>query len=183
MGVRLEERRSSWQVQSGPRVGRRGKDPLLYNRVCGIVIPWNYPLMMLSWKTAACLAAGNTVVIKPAQVGLGVFRGWPMGCRGGHRWPVSPWAHPDWLSHKGGRQKGLSGSPWGCGHHLHEPQLPHLYIGSNSLSPACPRGVRTRDAPSRGSGQRGQEVSCSLGCFGATWLPESYGLKPNNSGS
>lgn len=37
-------------------------------RVCGIVIPWNYPLMMLSWKTAACLAAGNTVVIKPAQV-------------------------------------------------------------------------------------------------------------------
>ncbi|XP_007465320.1 PREDICTED: cytosolic 10-formyltetrahydrofolate dehydrogenase isoform X1 [Lipotes vexillifer] len=36
--------------------------------VCGIVIPWNYPLMMLSWKVAACLAAGNTVVIKPAQV-------------------------------------------------------------------------------------------------------------------
>uniref|UniRef100_A0A2K6F2J3 Aldehyde dehydrogenase 1 family member L1 n=2 Tax=Propithecus coquereli TaxID=379532 RepID=A0A2K6F2J3_PROCO len=39
--------------------------------VCGIVIPWNYPLMMLSWKTAACLAAGNTVVIKPAQVSAG----------------------------------------------------------------------------------------------------------------
>ncbi|XP_035865271.1 cytosolic 10-formyltetrahydrofolate dehydrogenase isoform X5 [Phyllostomus discolor] len=36
--------------------------------VCGIIIPWNYPLMMLSWKTAACLAAGNTVVIKPTQV-------------------------------------------------------------------------------------------------------------------
>lgn len=35
---------------------------------CSIVIPWNYPLMMLAWKTAACLAAGNTVVIKPAQV-------------------------------------------------------------------------------------------------------------------
>lgn len=43
---------------------------LLYDRVCGIVIPWNYPLMMLSWKTAACLAAGNTVVIKTAQVGM-----------------------------------------------------------------------------------------------------------------
>jgi formyltetrahydrofolate dehydrogenase len=37
-------------------------------RVCGIVTPWNYPLMMLSWKMAACLAAGNTVVMKPAQV-------------------------------------------------------------------------------------------------------------------
>ncbi len=35
--------------------------------VCGLVTPWNYPLMMLSWKMAACLAAGNTVVIKPAQ--------------------------------------------------------------------------------------------------------------------
>lgn len=36
--------------------------------VCGLVTPWNYPLMMLSWKMAACLAAGNTVIIKPAQV-------------------------------------------------------------------------------------------------------------------
>ncbi|XP_058555546.1 cytosolic 10-formyltetrahydrofolate dehydrogenase-like isoform X1 [Neofelis nebulosa] len=42
-----------------------GKEPI---GVCGIVIPWNYPLMMLSWKTAACLAAGNTVAIKPARV-------------------------------------------------------------------------------------------------------------------
>jgi len=41
------------------------KEPL---GVCGLVTPWNYPLMMLSWKMAACLAAGNTVVIKPAQV-------------------------------------------------------------------------------------------------------------------
>jgi len=55
---------------------------------CGIVIPWNYPLMMLAWKTAACLAAGNTVVIKPAQVTpltalkwaeLSVIAGFPPG--------------------------------------------------------------------------------------------------------
>jgi acyl-CoA reductase-like NAD-dependent aldehyde dehydrogenase len=43
-------------------------DVTLYLRVCGLVTPWNYPLMMLSWKMAACLAAGNTVVMKPAQV-------------------------------------------------------------------------------------------------------------------
>lgn len=43
------------------------------NSVCGIVIPWNYPLMMLAWKMAACLAAGNTVIIKPAQVGQILF--------------------------------------------------------------------------------------------------------------
>lgn len=36
--------------------------------VCGLITPWNYPLMMLSWKMAACIGAGNTVVIKPAQV-------------------------------------------------------------------------------------------------------------------
>nr|XP_033806706.1 mitochondrial 10-formyltetrahydrofolate dehydrogenase isoform X2 [Geotrypetes seraphini] len=41
------------------------KEPL---GVCSIVIPWNYPLMMLAWKSAACLAAGNTLVLKPAQV-------------------------------------------------------------------------------------------------------------------
>ena len=41
---------------------------MFIGRVCGLVTPWNYPLMMLSWKMAACLAAGNTVVIKPAQV-------------------------------------------------------------------------------------------------------------------
>ncbi|SPP85986.1 blast:Cytosolic 10-formyltetrahydrofolate dehydrogenase [Drosophila guanche] len=35
--------------------------------VCGLVTPWNYPLMMLSWKMAACIAAGNTCLIKPAQ--------------------------------------------------------------------------------------------------------------------
>ncbi|VDM62878.1 unnamed protein product [Angiostrongylus costaricensis] len=36
--------------------------------VVGIITPWNYPLMMLSWKMAACLSAGNTVIHKPAQV-------------------------------------------------------------------------------------------------------------------
>lgn len=42
--------------------------PSFWTRVCAIVIPWNYPLMMLAWKSAACLAAGNTLVLKPAQV-------------------------------------------------------------------------------------------------------------------
>ena len=36
--------------------------------VVGLITPWNYPLMMGSWKMAACLAAGNTVVLKPPQV-------------------------------------------------------------------------------------------------------------------
>jgi len=35
--------------------------------VCGQVIPWNFPLLMLAWKVAPALAAGNTVVLKPAE--------------------------------------------------------------------------------------------------------------------
>jgi aldehyde dehydrogenase (NAD+) len=36
--------------------------------VCGQIIPWNFPLLMLAWKVAPALAAGNTVVIKPADL-------------------------------------------------------------------------------------------------------------------
>ena len=35
--------------------------------VCGLVIPWNFPLLMLAWKVAPALAAGCTVVLKPAE--------------------------------------------------------------------------------------------------------------------
>lgn len=35
--------------------------------VAGQVIPWNFPLLMMAWKIAPALAAGNTVVIKPAE--------------------------------------------------------------------------------------------------------------------
>ncbi|MEV5539981.1 aldehyde dehydrogenase family protein [Saccharopolyspora shandongensis] len=35
--------------------------------VCGQIIPWNFPLLMASWKLAPALAAGNTVVLKPAE--------------------------------------------------------------------------------------------------------------------
>jgi aldehyde dehydrogenase (NAD+) len=35
--------------------------------VCGQIIPWNFPLLMMAWKIAPALAAGNTVVLKPAE--------------------------------------------------------------------------------------------------------------------
>ncbi|KAI5461024.1 aldehyde dehydrogenase domain-containing protein [Mariannaea sp. PMI_226] len=35
--------------------------------VCGQIIPWNFPFMMLAWKIAPALACGNTVVLKPAE--------------------------------------------------------------------------------------------------------------------
>jgi betaine-aldehyde dehydrogenase len=36
--------------------------------VCALIGPWNYPLLQLSWKIAPALAAGNTAVMKPAQL-------------------------------------------------------------------------------------------------------------------
>jgi betaine-aldehyde dehydrogenase len=36
--------------------------------VCGLIGPWNYPLLQLSWKIAPALAAGDTLVMKPAHV-------------------------------------------------------------------------------------------------------------------
>ena len=35
--------------------------------VCGQIVPWNFPLLMLAWKVAPALAMGNTVVLKPAE--------------------------------------------------------------------------------------------------------------------
>lgn len=35
--------------------------------VCGQIIPWNFPLMMLIWKISPALAMGNTVILKPAS--------------------------------------------------------------------------------------------------------------------
>src|SRR3989475_3044061 len=35
--------------------------------VCGVIVPWNYPLLLLAWKLAPAIAAGNTVVAKPSE--------------------------------------------------------------------------------------------------------------------
>ena len=35
--------------------------------VCGLIIPWNFPLMIAAWKLAPALACGNTCVVKPAE--------------------------------------------------------------------------------------------------------------------
>src|SRR5919106_743495 len=44
-----------------------GRKPIREVGVAGQVIPWNFPMLMLAWKIAPALAAGNTVVLKPAE--------------------------------------------------------------------------------------------------------------------
>lgn len=46
-------------------VSKAVKEPL---GVVGAIVPWNYPLLMASWKVAPALAAGCTVVLKPAEL-------------------------------------------------------------------------------------------------------------------
>ncbi len=36
--------------------------------VCGLIVPWNYPLLMATWKIAPALAAGNSIVFKPSEL-------------------------------------------------------------------------------------------------------------------
>ena len=57
---------AGWWTRARPRaLSRIVHEPI---GVCGLIAPWNYPLLQLSWKIAPALAAGNTAVMKPAQV-------------------------------------------------------------------------------------------------------------------
>ncbi len=55
---------AGWADKLGYALSGREPRPL---GVAGQVIPWNFPLLMLAWKVAPALAAGNTVVLKPAE--------------------------------------------------------------------------------------------------------------------
>ncbi len=60
------------RVLEGRSAGEYMKDHTSYIRrepigVVGQVTPWNYPLMMMIWKIAPALAAGNTIVLKPSD--------------------------------------------------------------------------------------------------------------------
>jgi aldehyde dehydrogenase (NAD+) len=48
----------------GPFLNYTRREPV---GVCGLIIPWNYPLQMAAWKVAPALACGNTAVLKPAE--------------------------------------------------------------------------------------------------------------------
>ena len=49
--------------------------------VVGCIVPWNYPLLLMAWKAAPALAAGNTVVVKPSEVTpLSIMRWLEVAC-------------------------------------------------------------------------------------------------------
>ncbi|MDX6632308.1 MAG: hypothetical protein QOG26_313, partial [Solirubrobacterales bacterium] len=64
---------AGWPTKiEGETIPVAGRDMLVYTRkepvgVCGQIIPWNFPLLMASWKISPALAAGCTIVLKPAE--------------------------------------------------------------------------------------------------------------------
>jgi acyl-CoA reductase-like NAD-dependent aldehyde dehydrogenase len=50
---------------NGPLLDYTLKEPV---GVCAQIVPWNFPLLMAAWKLAPALAAGNTLILKPASV-------------------------------------------------------------------------------------------------------------------
>ena len=49
--------------------------------VVGCIVPWNYPLLLMAWKVAPALAAGNTVVVKPSEITpLAIMRWLEVAC-------------------------------------------------------------------------------------------------------
>ena len=70
------------------------QDPNLRSRidaepvgVCGLITPWNYPLLQVSWKVGPALAAGNTFVLKQAELTphTAMLHGRPQGMRPARR--------------------------------------------------------------------------------------------------
>lgn len=53
-----------WETQGSNAINRVAHDPA---GVTALITPWNAPLMLATWKLGAALAAGNTVVLKPAE--------------------------------------------------------------------------------------------------------------------
>jgi aldehyde dehydrogenase (NAD+) len=63
---------AGWADKVYGRVIETGNSHFNYSKrepigVCGQIIPWNFPLLMWSWKIGPALATGNTVVLKPAE--------------------------------------------------------------------------------------------------------------------
>ena len=156
--------------------------------VAGQVIPWNFPLLMAAWKIAPALAAGNTVVIKPAETTpLSVLvlaeiiadAGLPPGVvnvvtgagdvgshagrrtRGSTRWP-SP-ARPPWAGGSSASWPGpAAGSPWSS-----------AARARTSCSRTPPRTRRSRASSTGSSSTRARCAARAPGCWSRSRSPTS----------
>lgn len=62
----LVENRKVWQKEMFDGTMSRVEEEAI--GVCGLIVPWNFPLLLGIWKLAPALAAGNTIVFKPSEL-------------------------------------------------------------------------------------------------------------------
>ncbi|KAG6879810.1 hypothetical protein C0992_011361 [Termitomyces sp. T32_za158] len=73
MSIEVFRYYAGWADKVQGKTIETNEDKLAYTRhepygVVGQIIPWNFPLMMLSWKFGPALATGNTIVLKPSEI-------------------------------------------------------------------------------------------------------------------
>jgi acyl-CoA reductase-like NAD-dependent aldehyde dehydrogenase len=112
--------------------------------VVGLIVPWNFPLVIASWKVAPALAAGNTLVLKPAELT-----------------PLTA-VELERIALEAGIPEGVvnvvAGPGSVCGQRLVEhPDVAKIaFTGSTAVGPRSPSPPRPRSSGSRARGQVGQ---------------------------
>lgn len=72
MSIKYLRYYAGWADKNHGKVIPMDGDFFVYTRhepvgVCGQIIPWNFPVLMMAWKLGPALATGNTVILKPAE--------------------------------------------------------------------------------------------------------------------
>jgi betaine-aldehyde dehydrogenase len=125
------------------RLGSQGDCMVLHEPlgVCGAVVPWNMPVMIMGWKTAPALLAGNTMVMKPSSTA-----------------PLTILSISAILE-EAGLPPGVLNIVTGSGGSAGEAIITHQSVQKVSFTGSCATGCRVREL----AGTRSKEVVLELG--------------------
>ena len=134
---------SSQPAGDAIRLGSQG-DCMVMNEplgVCGAIIPWNMPVMIMGWKTAPALLAGNTMVMKPSSTA-----------------PLTILSISAILE-EAGLPPGVLNIVTGSGGSAGEAIITHPSVQKVSFTGSCATGCRVREL----AGSRNKDVVLELG--------------------
>jgi succinate-semialdehyde dehydrogenase/glutarate-semialdehyde dehydrogenase len=124
---------SAHQSGKALRLGQTGdgmviREPL---GVCGAIIPWNMPVLIMGWKTAPALLAGNTLVLKPASAT-----------------PLTNISLAGILD-EAGLPPGVLNVVTGSGEEAGDPLVQHPGVKKISFTGSCSTGLKVKELASR----------------------------------
>lgn len=134
---------SSQPAGEAVRLGSQGDCMVLHEPlgVCGAIIPWNMPVLIMGWKTAPALLAGNTMVMKPSSTA-----------------PLTVLSLAAILG-EAGIPPGVLNIVTGSGGSAGEAIITHPSVQKVSFTGSCATGCRVREL----AGSRNKEVVLELG--------------------